>query len=105
MRGAIVAENEGFLNNYIDKFFKAAWVDSLNLNDEKILEKFIKNMDINPKNFFEKIKNQTVKEDLKNRTDTAFKKGVFGAPTFIVGSKIFFGQDRLEFVYREAKKN
>jgi len=105
MRGAIVAENEGFLNNYIDKFFKAAWVDSLNLNDEKILEKFIKNMDINPKNFFEKIKNQTVKEDLKNRTDAAFKKGVFGAPTFIVGSKIFFGQDRLEFVYREAKKN
>ena len=105
MRGAIVAENEGFLNNYIDKLFKAAWVDSLNLNDEKILEKFIKNMDINPKNFFEKIKNQTVKEDLKNRTDTAFKKGVFGAPTFIVGSKIFFGQDRLEFVYREAKKN
>jgi len=105
MRGAIVAENEGFLNNYIDKFFKAAWVDSLNLNDEKILEKFIKNMDINPKNFFEKIKNQAVKEDLKNRTDTAFKKGVFGAPTFIVGSKIFFGQDRLEFVYREAKKN
>jgi len=105
MRGAIVAENEGFLNNYIDKFFKAAWVDSLNLNDEKILEKFIKNMDINPKNFFEKIRNQAVKEDLKNRTDTAFKKGVFGAPTFIVGSKIFFGQDRLEFVYREAKKN
>ena len=105
MRGAIVAENEGFLNNYIDKLFKAAWVDSLNLNDEKILEKFIKNMDINPKNFFEKIKNQTIKEDLKNRTDTAFKKGVFGAPTFIVGSKIFFGQDRLEFVYREAKKN
>ena len=104
MRGAIVAENEGFLNNYIDKFFKAAWVDSLNLNDEKILEKFIKNMDINPKNFFEKIRNQAVKEDLKNRTDTAFKKGVFGAPTFIVGSKIFFGQDRLEFVYREAKK-
>lgn len=105
MRGAIVAENEGFLNNYIDKLFKAAWVDSLNLNDEKILEKFIKNMDINPKNFFEKIKNQTIKEDLKNRTDAAFKKGIFGAPTFIVGSKIFFGQDRLEFVYREAKKN
>jgi len=26
------------------------------------------------------------------------------APTFIVGSKMFFGQDRLEFVYREAKK-
>ncbi|MEL0242147.1 MAG: 2-hydroxychromene-2-carboxylate isomerase [Pelagibacteraceae bacterium] len=104
MRGALVAEKEGFLSSYVDKFFKAAWVDSLNLNDGKILEKFIKNMDINPKLFEEKISNQKIKDDLKNRTTAAFKKGVFGAPTFIVGSKIFFGQDRLEFVYRESKK-
>ncbi len=104
MRGALVAEKEGFLNNYVDKFFRAAWVDSLNLNDGKILEKFIKNMDINPKIFEQKITDQKIKDDLKNRTNAAFKKGVFGAPTFIVGSKIFFGQDRLEFVYREAKK-
>ena len=104
MRGALVAEKEGFLSSYVDKFFKAAWVDSLNLNDGKILEKFIKNMDINPKLFEEKTSNQKIKDDLKNRTTAAFKKGVFGAPTFIVGSKIFFGQDRLEFVYRESKK-
>ena len=104
MRGALIAEKEGFLKNYIDKLFKAAWVDSLNLNDTKILEKFFKNMDINPDSFKEKINEQKVKDDLKNRTDLAFKKGIFGAPTFIVGSKMFFGQDRLEFVYREAKK-
>ena len=40
------------LKNYTENFFKAAWVDSLNLNDNKILEKFIKNMDINPQNIF-----------------------------------------------------
>ena len=56
------------------------------------------------KNYLEKINNQKIKDDLKNRTTAAYKKGVFGAPTFIVGSKMFFGQDRLEFVYREAKK-
>jgi len=104
MRGALVAENEGFLNSFVDKFFKAAWVDSLNLNDGKILERFIKNMDINPKIFVDKLSDQKVKDDLKNRTNTAFKKGILGAPSFVVGSKIFFGQDRLEFVYREAKK-
>ena len=68
------------------------------------IEKFIKNLDINPSKFLEKINNQKIKDDLKNRTTAAYKKGVFGAPTFIVGSKMFFGQDRLEFVYREAKK-
>ena len=104
MRGALVAEKEGFLINYVDQFYKAAWVDSLNLNDGKILERFIKNMDINPKSFSEKLSDQKIKDDLKTKTNNAFKKGVFGAPTFIVGSKMFFGQDRLEFVFREAKK-
>jgi len=104
MRGALVAEKEGFLVNYVDQFYKAAWVDSLNLNDGKILERFIKNMDINPKSFIEKLSDQKIKDDLKTKTSNAFKKGVFGAPTFIVGSKMFFGQDRLEFVFREAKK-
>ncbi len=104
MRGALVAEKEGFLNNYVDQFYKAAWVDSLNLNDDKILERFIKNMDINPKSFIEKLSDQKIKDDLKTKTNNAFKRGVFGAPTFIVGSKMFFGQDRLEFVFREAKK-
>jgi 2-hydroxychromene-2-carboxylate isomerase len=104
LRGALVAEKEGFLNNYVDQFYKAAWVDSLNLNDGKILERFIKNMDINPKSFIEKLSDQKIKDDLKTKTSNAFKKGVFGAPTFIVGSKMFFGQDRLEFVFREAKK-
>ena len=104
MRGALVAEKEGFLVNYVDQFYKAAWVDSLNLNDGKILEHFIKNMDINPKSFIEKLSDQKIKDDLKIKTNNAFKKGVFGAPTFIVGSKMFFGQDRLEFVFREAKK-
>ena len=104
MRGALVAEKEGFLNNYVDQFYKAAWVDSLNLNDDKILERFIKNMDINPKSFIEKLSDQKIKDDLKTKTNNAFKKGVFGAPTFIVGSKMFFGQDRLEFVFREAQK-
>ena len=104
MRGALVAEKEGFLINYVDQFYKAAWVDSLNLNDGKILERFIKNMDINPKSFIEKLSDQKIKDDLKTKTNNAFKKGIFGAPTFIVGSKMFFGQDRLEFVFREAKK-
>lgn len=104
MRGALVAEKEGFLINYVDQFYKAAWVDSLNLNDGKILERFIKNMDINPKSFIEKLSDQKIKDDLKIKTNNAFKKGVFGAPTFFVGSKMFFGQDRLEFVFREAKK-
>jgi len=104
MRGAIVAGQNDYFQNYIDKFFIAAWVDSLNLNDEKIFEKFLKNMDINFTDFTQKLSNPKIKDELKDRTDTAFKKGIFGAPTFVVNGKMFWGQDRLEFVFKEAKK-
>ena len=104
MRGAIVAGQNDYFKNYIDKFFIAAWVDSLNLNDEKIFEKFLKNMDINYSDFIQKLSNPKIKDELKDRTDTAFKKGIFGAPTFVVNGKMFWGQDRLEFVFKEAKK-
>ena len=104
MRGALVAEQNNYFHNYIDKFFIAAWVDSLNLNDEKIFEKFLKNMNINFAYFFQKLSDPTIKDDLKNKTEAAFKKGIFGAPTFVVNGKMFWGQDRLEFVFKEAKK-
>lgn len=104
MRGSLVAEQNNYFHNYIDKFFIAAWVDSLNLNDEKIFEKFLKNMNINYTDFFQKLSDSKVKDDLKNRTEIAFKKGIFGAPTFMVNGKMFWGQDRLEFVFKEAKK-
>ena len=38
---------------------------------------------------------------LKRLTSDAFEKEVFGAPTFIVNNKIFWGQDRLEYALEE----
>ena len=41
---------------------------------------------------------------LKKRTSEAYEKGIFGAPTFVSNNKIFWGQDRIEFVLKEASK-
>ena len=51
--------------------------------------------------FFKKIQDQNTKDKLKNLTDLAFEKDIFGAPTFIVNNKIFWGQDRLEYAIDE----
>ena len=47
---------------------------------------------------------QWIKDSLKKRTSEAYEMGIFGAPTFVSNNKIFWGQDRLEFVIREASK-
>ena len=104
MRCVLVAEKKNFVQNFINKVFDAIWKDGLNLNDNTIVEKLLKNLDINPKTFLMEAIDLKIKDELKKRTDAAFKKGVFGAPSFIVNNKIFWGQDRLEFVLNEAKK-
>ena len=104
MRGVLIAEEDGVANEYIDKIFEALWISGLNLNDQTIIDKVLKNLDINPKTFALRLSNQNIKDELKKRTQDAFEKGIFGAPTFFVNNKVFWGQDRLEFALAESLK-
>tara|TARA_B100000287_G_C20430914_1_gene701473 strand:- start:96 stop:683 length:588 start_codon:yes stop_codon:yes gene_type:complete len=104
MRGVIVAEKDKYEKIFIDKVFDAIWKDGLNLNDNLVIEKLLKNLDINPKKFLMETVDQKNKNELKKRTDEAFKNGIFGLPSFLVNNKVFWGQDRLEFALNEAKK-
>ncbi len=104
MRGVFIAQEDGFKNYYIDSIFEAMWRDGLNMNEDTIVEKILKNMEINPKTFFLRLTSQNIKNLLKKGTDEAFKKGIFGAPTFLVNNKIFWGQDRLDYALSEAYK-
>ena len=61
-------------------------------------------MDLNPEIFLSKATNEKIKEKLRKMTDEALKKGIFGAPTFMVNKKIFWGQDRLSYAIEETKK-
>ena len=61
----------------------------------------LKNIDINPKTFVLRAQSQNIKDQLRSKTNDAYKKGIFGAPTFIVNGKIFWGQDRLDYAIDE----
>ena len=104
MRCVLVAEKKDFAQNFINKVFDAIWKDGINLNDDIIVEKLLKNLDINPKTFLMEAIDHKIKDELKKRTDDAYNKGIFGTPSFIVNNKIFWGQDRLEFVLNEVSK-
>jgi 2-hydroxychromene-2-carboxylate isomerase len=104
MRAALVAEKDNFFRSFVDKAFNAVWIDSMNMNDEEVFLKFIKSQDVNADLFSLKYNDPVVKNDLIKRTNDSFAKGIFGVPSFIVNGKLFWGQDRLEFVFGEAKK-
>ena len=104
MRGVFVAEEDNYKSYYIDSIFNAIWQDGLNMNDENIIQKILKNLNVNPKTFLLRSASSSIKELLRKKTNEAYEKGVFGAPSFVANNKIFWGQDRLEFALNEANK-
>jgi len=104
MRGVLVAEEDNFKNYYIDNIFNSIWQDGLNMNDENIIQKVLKNLNVNPKTFLLRTSSSSIKDSLKRKTNDAFEKSIFGAPTFVSNNKIFWGQDRIEFALNEASK-
>ncbi len=89
---------------YLNLIFDAYWKDDLDTSNEKILETLIKKCKINSNDFFDGIKDPKIKDKLKDVTQEAHDNEIFGAPSFVVNSKIFWGQDRLEFALDEYNK-
>jgi 2-hydroxychromene-2-carboxylate isomerase len=48
----------------------------------------------------EQAHSQAVQERYESYTQAAIDAGVFGAPSYVIGGEIFWGQDRLDFVER-----
>ena len=103
MRGYLFV-NTDIKDLYLDKIFDAYWKDNLDISDEEILISLIKKCKIDPSTFMIGIKNLNIKNELINSTKEAHDKEIFGAPTYVVNDKIFWGQDRLEFALDEYNK-
>ena len=100
MRGYLVLDKE-FKKKFFDLCFDAYWKNNIDLSEKKNLENILDSCFINKDSFFKGIQTQKIKDELKQLTENAFKKDIFGAPTFVVNNHIFWGQDRLDYALDE----
>ena len=98
MRGAIAAQNMNIFQKYSEAIFTGIWVKDLNLGDISILQGYLDKSDIDTVKLFDLAQSDEVKTILIQNTKEAVAKGVFGAPTFLIGDELIFGQDRLNFL-------
>ena len=100
MRGAtgLQLREPGRFLSYCNAMFNAIWVESLNLNDPATVGAALHKAGFDPQALLALANDPVVKEALKAATQEAVARGVFGAPTFFVGSQMFWGQDRIDFV-------
>jgi len=100
MRGYLVL-NEKLKKKYFEVCFDNYWKNNTDISTEENIHKILDLCSINKTDFFKNINDKKIKDQLRELTNFAFQKDIFGAPTFVVNNKIFWGQDRLEYALDE----
>ena len=100
MRGYLVL-SEKLKEKYFEVCFDNYWKENTDISSEENIHKILDLCSINKTDFFKNINDKKIKDQLRELTNFAFQKDIFGAPTFVVNNKIFWGQDRLEYALDE----
>ena len=100
MRGYLSINDEN-KKIFFDICFDAYWKNNIDISDEENVNKILETCKIDKVTYDNDIKQKAIKDELRTLTDAAFQKDIFGAPTFVVNNKIFWGQDRLEYALDE----
>lgn len=100
MRGYLAVKEE-IKHIYLETFFNAYWKNNIDLENIDNIKNLLNIIGIDSNKFFKDLEQPGIKDKLKEVTNLAFQKEVFGAPTFIVNNKLFWGQDRLDYAIEE----
>ena len=87
------------------ELLKKLWIEEQDISNEKNIELISKQFKIDFKALSSLAKSEKVSKIYSDNTEEAIKKNVFGAPTYIFNSELFWGQDRLEFLDRALNKS
>jgi 2-hydroxychromene-2-carboxylate isomerase len=100
MRGACAVQMHAphDFERYLQAVFHAMWIAPHNLGDAQVLTTVLEAAGFSTPTFMQWVADAEVKARLMANTEEAVARGAFGAPTIFVGEKLFFGQDRLDFV-------
>jgi 2-hydroxychromene-2-carboxylate isomerase len=105
LRGALVAQEMNLEEQYNRAVFSAFWTDAVNVTDRGEVVRYLEAAGLDGNSILTKAEGDEYAKRLASNTQFAADRGVFGSPTFIVGSERFFGNDRLDFLEATLKKS
>ncbi len=91
-------QDEALFLQYVDVVYRAMWEQPRNMADPATIAEVLAAGGLDVSLLLQLTESPAVKAKLKEDTEAAVARGLFGAPTMFVGNEMFFGQDRLDFV-------
>jgi 2-hydroxychromene-2-carboxylate isomerase len=83
----------------IDALFEAVWCRSLHVSEPEVAERVANELGLPGAELVAQASQTEIKSRLRQQTEDAIKRGVFGVPTMEIGDELFWGYD--DFPYLE----
>jgi len=84
----------------IDALFRAVWVRGLHVSEPGVVEAIGDEIGLSGSSLVAQAQEPACKTRLREQTDAAIARGVFGVPTMEVGDELFWGYDDLPHLER-----
>jgi 2-hydroxychromene-2-carboxylate isomerase len=95
-RVAVIGLQEGWGEDFSRAVYRAEFGEGKQIGESAVIGDFLAALDIDPEPVLARAQSDEIKSKLRAQTDEAQSLGIFGAPSFVVGGELFWGNDRLE---------
>ena len=96
LRIALLGVDEPWIGAFCRKVMELNFVRDQDINQPEQMIPIVAELGLSALGLTERAQSEPIKTRLRDQTEQARAKGIFGAPTFFVGTEMFWGNDRLD---------
>jgi len=104
MRVALVGADQNWMADYCRRIMTLNFAQDRAIDSPSIVAEVLAQLNLPAQHILTEAQSESNKLKLREQTRVAAEKGIFGAPTFIVGNAMFWGNDRLDDALEECAK-
>ncbi|WP_321390636.1 2-hydroxychromene-2-carboxylate isomerase [Emcibacter sp.] len=97
-KGVFYAIEKGQAEDYVNALWRATFGSAGDFNSDELLGDVARQMGWSPEEFLEFVQSDAAASLYEEGNKAAQERGVFGAPTMMVGDEMWWGNDRLDLL-------
>ena len=102
MRVALLGEDQPWIGAYSRRIMSMNFAEDRDIDTADAVGEALGELGLPVEQLLAQAQSDTIKQRLRERTEQAKARGIFGAPTFFVGDAMYWGNDRLDDALADA---
>jgi 2-hydroxychromene-2-carboxylate isomerase len=96
LRVALIGADQPWMGEFCRQIMLVNFYKDCDINSRESVGAVLDQLDLPAGEIIDAAQSEPMKQRLREQTETAKRKGIFGAPTFFVYGEMFWGNDRLD---------